>query len=674
MSCAYRLQLGPLLGFADACELVPYLQDLGVTHLYLSPVLQASRGSEHGYDVVDPSRVSESLGGAGELRRLCSSGLDVILDVVPNHMRKGDDNPYWADPRLRRQYFDIDPATGGYRRFFDVDDLAGVLVEDEAVFRETHRVVLSLVEEGLVDGLRVDHVDGLADPARYLARLSERGVKHIWVEKILQPGEALRDWPVEGTTGYDFLNDVNELFIDPAGEEPLTRLWEELAGGDSRLFGAVADSAKFEQASTTFAREVEWLARDLGSVASEVDLARALSSLPVYRTYVEPCAGKVDAADRDVIQRAGVPEALARILTLDTPGHDASVTRFQQMTGPVMAKGVEDTAFYRYNRLIALNEVGGHPGTFGITVEAFHARNAERARRFPLGLLTTHTHDTKRSGDVRARIGALSWRAEEWCTELLRWRALNVSSGPGPDPSEEYFIYQTLVGAWPIGPDRLVPSIMKAIREAKRNTSWVERNAEWEESVDTFCRGIYDNAKLVRMIDDFAQRVAHTGERSSLGQLVLKLTSPGLPDIYQGDELWSLQLVDPDNRGPVDYAPRREALAQIVAGAPPTRETLKLFVTHRILKARAKAAAAFHGGSYTPLPAGTDVCAFLRGEEALVVVSLRDQPVSGTITLPESASAAWESVLTGIRRKLRGSADAAELLETFPADVFLRPG
>lgn len=670
MSAAYRLQLGPSLGFTGARELVPYLQKLGVTHLYLSPILQATPGSEHGYDVIDPSRISEDLGGEEELRRLCASGLDVILDIVPNHMRRSDDNPLWSDPRRRAQYFDIVPDTGGHRRFFDIDDLVGVRVEDETVFTETHRVVLSLVDEELVYGLRVDHIDGLADPARYLALLRERGTKRIWVEKILLPGEALRNWPVQGTTGYDFLNDVNALFIDPAGEEPLTRLWEELTV-DPTPFPAVADGAKLEQATTTFAPEAEWLARDLGGAASQVDLTRALSSLPVYRTYVEPRTGKVDAADREAIRRAGIPEGLARILTLDEPGHDTFVTRFQQTTGAVMAKGVEDTALYRYNRLISLNEVGGDPSVFGITVDAFHARNAERARRFPLGLLTTCTHDTKRSGDVRARIGALSGMADDWREQVLRWRELNASTGPGPDPSEEYYIYQTLVGAWPITPDRLVPSMMKAIREAKRNTSWVERNGEWEESVATFCRAIYDNATLLRMIDDFAGRVAHVGERLSLGQLVLKLTSPGLPDIYQGDELWLLQLVDPDNRRPVDFALRREALAEILAGVPPTRETRKLYVTHRILRARARAEAAFRG-SYTPLEAGPDVCAFLRGDRALVIVSLRGGPPSGALTLPEWSASEWESALTGVRWKLHGRIEVAELLQTFPADVLLR--
>jgi (1->4)-alpha-D-glucan 1-alpha-D-glucosylmutase len=673
VSAAYRLQLGPDLGFAQARALVPYLRDLGVTHLYLSPVLQAMPGSTHGYDVVDPSRVSDDLGGEAELRRLCQAGLHVILDIVPNHMRRSDDNPFWSDPRRRRRSFDIDPETGQYRRFFDVDDLAGVRVEDEEVFTETHRVVLSLVADGLVSGVRVDHVDGLADPARYLARLRSRGVERIWVEKILQPGEALRDWPVLGTTGYDFLNEVGGLFVDPAGEEPLTRLWHELSG-DERRFEEIARGAKLAEAVTTFAPEVEWLDRELDEAAGDVDLPLALSSLPVYRTYVEPRSGRVDDADRAVVARAGIPEPLARILLLEQRGHDTFVTRFQQTTGPIMAKGVEDTALYRYNRLVALNEVGGEPSRFGVDVAAFHAANLERARRFPHGLLTTHTHDTKRSGDVRMRIAALSALAAEWRERVLRWRELNrpCLSGPGPDASEEYLVYQTLLGAWPIEPDRLVEAMLKSIREAKRNTAWVDGNPEWEQSVERFCRRLYENEPFVRDLAAFVDRVARLGERASLGQLVLKLTSPGLPDIYQGDELWSLQLVDPDNRRPVDFDRRRETFAELRAGAAPERETMKLFVTHRVLQAKAQRRASFLA-AYTPLDAGPDVCAFLRGDDVLVVVTLRHkEPVGDAPRLPPDLAGAWTSVLTGARVQLRGELPVAELLEGQPAAVLLR--
>ncbi|MGZ4290865.1 MAG: alpha-amylase family glycosyl hydrolase, partial [Gaiellaceae bacterium] len=445
LRCTYRLQLTPAFGFREARAVVPYLRELGVSHLYLSPVLQARRGSTHGYDVVDPTRVSEELGGEAELRRLCTSGLGVVLDVVPNHMATSEEeNAYWADPELRRRFFDVDPETGWHRRFFDIGELGGVRVEDEQVFEETHRKVLELVDDGLVDGLRIDHPDGLADPAGYLRRLRDRGVPHVWVEKILEPGEQLQGWPVEGTTGYEFANDVTALFVDPAGEAALTELYAELTG-ERRSFAAVAHEAKLEQARTTFATELERLRR----LYDGPELAEAAASLHVYRTYVEPWSGFVDERDRRAV--AHLPEQLRRVLLLEERGPhlDEFVTRWQQTTGPVMAKGVEDTAFYRWLRLTALNEVGGDPDRFFLPVDAFHGGNIERAESFPLHLLATQTHDTKRSGDVRARIGALSEVPQEWGRLVRGWRVLD-------DPNEDYLLWQTLVGAWPIGRERVV--------------------------------------------------------------------------------------------------------------------------------------------------------------------------------------------------------------------------
>src|SRR5688572_17885745 len=404
LRATYRLQLGGGFGFAQARELVPYVRDLGVSHLYLPPSFQAREGSTHGYDVIDPTRFSEELGGEREFDALAAaakgSGLGLILDVVPNHMAADAGNRYWADQALRPRFFDIDERTGRHRRFFDIDHLAAVRAEDERVFAETHRLALRLAREGTVDGLRVDHPDGLADPAGYLRRLRDGGARHGWVEKVLDPGEPLRDWPVEGTVGYEFLNDVAALFVDPAGEAPLTDLWVEVSG-DHRAFGEVAFEAKLEQVRGPFAPEVERLRRE---APREVGgLERTLASLPVYRTYVEPWSGQVDDADREAIRHADLPSSLARVLRLEERGWDAFVTRFQQTTPAIMAKGVEDTAFYRYARLLALNDVGGDPGRFGISIEQFHAGNAERAERFPHNLLVTQTHDTKRSGDVRAR-------------------------------------------------------------------------------------------------------------------------------------------------------------------------------------------------------------------------------------------------------------------------------
>ena len=390
----YRLQLGPDLDYAGARRLVPYLRELGVSHLYLSPSLQARPGSAHGYDVIDPREISRDLGGEDEFRALCREAPGVVLDNVPNHMAADERNPFWADERLRATVFDVDPETGWHRRFFTIDDLAGVRVEDPEVFELTHRKVLELVRDGLVDGIRVDHVDGLSNPREYLERLRDHGVGHVWVEKILEHGEEFRPWPVEGTTGYEFLNDVLGLFVDPAAEEPLTDLYRDVTG-ESRPFAEVAARAKLEQARADFRPEVE----RLRSLLDEPGLEQALASLDVYRTYVEPERGRVEPADREEVSR--VAGTLRRVLLLEEPGHDEFVTRFQQTTGPVMAKGVEDTAFYRYSRLLALNEVGGDPGRFGISVEAFHEGQATRRSR---SLLTTFTHDTKRSSDVRARL------------------------------------------------------------------------------------------------------------------------------------------------------------------------------------------------------------------------------------------------------------------------------
>ena len=308
----------------------------------------------------------------------------------------------------------------------------------------------------------------------------------MWVEKILDPGEPLRDWPVDGTVGYEFLNDVAALFVDPAGEAPLTDLWIEIAG-DDRPFGEVAFEAKLEQVRGPFAPEVDRLRRE---APREVGgLERTLASLPVYRTYVEPWSGLVDDADREAIREAGLPESLERVLLLQDRGWDAFVTRFQQTTPAIMAKGVEDTAFYRYARLLALNDVGGDPSRFGITVEHFHAANRERARRFPANLLVTQTHDTKRSGDVRARIGALASMPDEWAAHVRRWFEA-CSPLRGPDAVERYFIFQTLVGAWPIEPERLEAYVEKALREAKRNTSWIEP--------DTVVRGAREGRSAAR--------------------------------------------------------------------------------------------------------------------------------------------------------------------------------
>jgi (1->4)-alpha-D-glucan 1-alpha-D-glucosylmutase len=628
----YRIQLTHDLGFRAVREIVlPYVRELGSSHLYLSPSLQARRDSTHGYDVVDPTRISEHLGGEEEFRALAEAtrdaGLGIVLDVVPNHMAVSEENAFWADPALRARFFDWNPETGWYRRFFDIGELAGVRVEDPEVFETTHAKALELVEEGLVQGLRVDHPDGLANPREYLERLRGHGVRHIWVEKILEPGERLRNWPVAGTTGYEFANDITALFIDPIGEGPLTELYAELTG-ERRGFAEVAHEAKLEVARTIFAPEFELLR----SLHAHPELEAAAAGLHVYRTYIEPATARIEDDDRSACD--ALPDDLRRVILLETersPRLDEFVVRWQQTTGPVMAKGVEDTAFYRYLRLTALKEVGGDPGRFSISAEDFHRATLERLERHPLQLLASQTHDTKRAGDVRARIGTLAGMHERWAERVQRWREL---TGGMDDPNEEYLLWQTLVGAWPIVPRRLEQYLEKALREAKKNTSWIDPNQAHEAHVKRFVRSLYENQAFLDDFEPFAQDVAVAGEHASLGGLLLRLTTPGLPDIYQGDAFWSLNLVDPDNRRPIDWLRHQRAHRQ----EAPTRETMKFHMIRRLLRLRAEWPEAF-GGSYEPLDLGPDRVGFVRGGKIKVVVPLRptDRIVETADLLPEYA-------------------------------------
>jgi (1->4)-alpha-D-glucan 1-alpha-D-glucosylmutase len=662
LRATYRLQLTADFGFAAARGLIPYLRDLGISHLYLSPSFQAREGSTHGYDVVDPGRLSAALGGMSEFERLsddaAGAGMGIVLDVVPNHMAADDANRFWAEPSLRSRFFDIDEATGRHRRFFDIDELAAIRQEDPEVFEATMSFALSLVRSGRVDGLRVDHPDGLADPAGYLQRLRDGGADHVWVEKILDPDERLRDWPVAGTVGYEFLDDVAALFVDPAGEPELTRIWTQVSG-EERGFGEVAEEAKLEQATGTFRPELERLARSLGDDAPLDALAHALAALPVYRTYIEPESGRVEDEDRRVIATSGIAPEIASRLLLEAGGPGSAsaefVTRFQQTTPAIMAKGVEDTAFYRYCRLLALNDVGGDPSRFGIDVERFHAGNAERAERFPKALLTTMTHDAKRSADVRARIGALASLPDETAQAWERFAELSepLREGGAPDDLERYFLFQTLVGAWPIEPERIEAYAEKALREAKRNTNWVEQDHDWEAAAKRFCRRVVEDDLLGGELAPFVAKVARRGRRAALGQLALKLTAPGIPDVYQGDELEYRALVDPDNRRPVDWSLREALLRRLLGGGQPGDDTLKLYVTMRLLGLRARNPRPF-GDGYEPLDVGESACAFLRGGDVLTVVELPRAGAEGEAVLSEGPGGRWREVLTGIERSFDG--------------------
>jgi (1->4)-alpha-D-glucan 1-alpha-D-glucosylmutase len=416
---------------------------------------------------------------------------------------------------------------------------------------------------------------------------------------------------LEGTTGYEFANDSTALFVDPRGEGPMTELYAELTG-ERRFFAEIAHEAKLEVAHSTLAPEFA----QLRALNPDPRLEEAAASLHVYRTYVEPAAGRVDDDDRRVSQV--LHEELRRIVLLEGERSlrlDEFVVRWQQTTGPVMAKGVEDTAFYRYFRLTALNEVGGDPGRFAIGPDEFHAAALDRFARHPLQLLASQTHDTKRAGDVRARIGALACMPERWAERVRRWRELTRGMD---DPNEEYLVWQTLVGAWPIIPQRLELYLEKAMREGKRTSNWVEPNEQHEARVRSFVRSLYENHEFLDDFEPFVAHVAQAGEHASLGALLLRLTSPGVPDIYQGDAFWSLNLVDPDNRRPIDWKRAYRAAEQTA----PSRETLKFHLIRRVLRLRAEYPEAFFG-SYEPLDLGPDRVGFVRGGRIRVVVPLR---------------------------------------------------
>ncbi len=847
-TATYRIQFHAGFGFTAAREVVPYLRDLGITHLYASPLFKARRGSLHGYSVTNPLELNPDVGSRGSfealVRRLHREGMGLILDIVPNHMAISAENPWWNDvlesgpASLYATFFDIDwhppqralegkvllpvlgkpfgqalekqelvlelaengfhirhydlkfpvapksirsilvhrldelekavgpghPALLGllglitllehlplrtstkrqklkvrhrekeilkqrlwllhqgspeikrfldanmevfngktgdprsfdlledllaeqpyrlafwrvaqeainYRRFFSINDLIGIRVEHPEVFEATHSLLFQLIQEGKISGLRVDHVDGLLDPTGYLLRLGDRARAGedlqspgsrlcVFVEKILSPGEELPpEWPVCGTTGYDFLAALNGLFVEDGGLRELRATYAQFVGADDDP-GEVIYEKKKLVIETLFGGEVERLTHQL-SLLAEVDryardapikaLRRALvevtANLPVYRTYARGM--EIRARDRAHLEvamekvRQRDPslddvalEFLRRVLLLrvsdDLTGEQAEawlnfVMRWQQFTGPITAKGLEDTALYVYNPLVSLNEVGGRLQP--TTVEAFHRFNEERARAWPLTMNATSTHDTKRGEDVRARLNVLSEIPGEWAAHLRRWNGWNrpkklmVNGLSTPDPSQEVLLYQTLLGAWPVSPDeilkftsRVKEYMIKAAREAKVHTHWISPNLQHEGALTRFVEAILEETGDNEFMKDFKifeARVAYFGALNSLSQVILKVASPGVPDFYQGTELWDLGLVDPDNRRPVDLWQREQLLKRLKAGeargvgslvAPLLSRwedgLIKLFVTYRALQLRRGHPELFLRGDYLPV-------------------------------------------------------------------------
>ncbi|MDQ7858070.1 MAG: malto-oligosyltrehalose synthase [Armatimonadota bacterium] len=795
MIATYRLQLGPGFGFDDARALVPYFRRLGISHLYLSPITDARRGSTHGYDVVDHNRIRDELGGPDGFRALLraarAAGLALILDIVPNHAGVGARNARWQDvlaygphspyafhfdvewqplkPELRRKIllpylgrpygealdageitlvfeegrlsaacgrdrFALAPATYAdvlaaafdgedvhdrdavaalagefatlaphergradmlrtrlavlagrldlparlarvrgerlhailerqfwrlaswkvaaheinYRRFFDVNDLVGLRMERPEVFDDAHRLIARLAAQPGVEGVRVDHIDGLFDPQAYLERLRTIGVRGVWVEKILALGETLPpNWPVEGTSGYEFLNDVLGLLTRPEGALPLDRAWRWFVR-DPRPYADVAYESRRLVMDTSLAGELSRLAysldrisegdyhtRDFTFEALRQALADITAALPRYRTYLPHDRPEAERTIREAVHEArrrhpGVEPTVYAFVGAALLGEVAPPLReaaaawaaqFQQYTAPLAAKGVEDTAFYRWLRLVALNEVGGAPDRFGVPARAFHARARFRAHRYPRTLLATATHDHKRGEDLRARLVALAEIPEIWrrTVGVLSGLARRHRSPDGPSRGDEYLFYQTLAGLWHGAAreelaGRLAAYMLKAAREAKLRTSWLSPDAAYEAALERFVCGMIADARVGRAVDPLARALARAGFANSLSQLVVKLTSPGVPDFYQGTELLDLSLVDPDNRRPVDFEARTRLLDELEPHlAQPDPAVLrgwvealdpraKFFVTVRLLRFR-QAHPALFAGTYRPLEA-----------------------------------------------------------------------
>ncbi len=610
-----------------------------------------------------------------------------------------------------------------YRRFFDVNTLAAIRMELPEVFEATHRLLFELIEAGHVSGVRIDHIDGLAYPCEYLDRLRERGGDSLYVlvEKILGPDEKLRpDWPVQGTTGYEFANQLVQLLVS-AEHAPQIALGYDRFLGVQLEYREIAYRSKKLVMESSMASEVNVLGHLLNRISEShrwyrdftenalTDAVReVIACFPVYRTYLDP-AQPAEDSDARIISRAlgaarrrnramerTVFEFLRDVLMppkdnahpVDEELRRAFVLKFQQCTGPITAKGVEDTAFYVFNRLVALNEVGGEPAAAGLSTEAFHRRNAARRAEFPHGLLASSTHDTKRSEDVRARLAVLSELPEEWSRAVRRWQTMNrkhrreIDGEPAPDANEEYLLYQTLTGAWPLDgvhdgnraefTQRIQDYMVKALREAKVNSSWLEPNAAWDNAVREFVASLLAPGARNRFPQSlalFTERIAPLGAVNSLTQTVLKLTCPGVPDFYQGSELWDFSLVDPDNRRPVDYPLRQQRLDSLPHAAP--REMLdswrdgriKMFAIHRLLMLRRKRPELFASGAYTGISVlgsqAEQVVAFERrcGDAAALVIVPRHTATLGfpplgetwadTQLVPPVAAPRWRDIFTG---------------------------
>ena len=781
----YRLQIQQSFDLDDAAAVTGYLRDLGVSWAYLSPLLEATRGSEHGYDVVDATRVDPARGGMAGLDRFAEAarahGLGILVDIVPNHQGISDptQNAWWWDVLIYGREsrfagaFDIDwdfgeervtvpilgaelddvlaageiviepgpgeptepgnPSAGGrtpygalhyydnvlplapgsldgidprdgideadireilsrqnwrllywrreaseldVRRFFAVTTLVGVRVEVPWVFEQTHAEILRWLREGLADGLRIDHPDGLADPGGYLAQLSAAtGGVYVVVEKILEHGEALPAWwETDGTTGYDATAEIDRVLTDPAGEAPLDALdtalrgtpvdYAELIHGTKRMIADTIQESELRRLVRCLPRPVR---HALDDETAQDATAELLACYPVYRSYLPDGVEHLDHAVADATaRRPELAEAFAvlRPLIAD-PGLEFS-RRFMQATGPVMAKGVEDTAFYRYSRLGSLTEVGGDPSVFSLDVAGFHDAFSRRQAHWPRSLTALSTHDTKRGEDVRARLAVLAEMPDRWAGVLAELRAV-ASTGDGPFDN---LLWQAIVGSWPATPGRLHAYAEKAAREAAEATGWWDPNAAFEERMHAVVDAAFGAARP--LVDAFVASIQDAGWSNGLSAKLLQLAGPGVPDVYQGSELWETSLVDPDNRRPVDFGRRRELLARLDEGWMPEVDATgaaKLLVTSRALRLRRDRPDLFT--RYTPMtvvgPASGHAIAFDRGGALAVAtrlpVGLAARGWGDTVLLRHSGPTV--DLLTG-RRFVGTEVALAELLERYP--------
>jgi (1->4)-alpha-D-glucan 1-alpha-D-glucosylmutase len=780
----YRLQIRKAFDLDAAAEVVPYLRELGVSWAYLSPLLTATEGSDHGYDVVDPTRIDPARGGEAGLQRFAAAarraGLGILIDTVPNHMgiSQPAQNPWWWDVLMHgrdsrhAESFDIDwefgdgrvrvPILGAgiddviadgdvriepeptdiaphgvvrfyaehvlplapgslvdgtapddadgiravlarqhweaifwrreaaelnYRRFFAVTTLAGVRVEIPEVFDRTHTEVLRWIREGLADGLRIDHPDGLVDPGGYLERLSQAtDGAYVLVEKILEHGEALPPWwETDGTTGYDALAEIDRVLIDPDGEAELAALDDALRGSATPAYADVIHETKRMIADTIQQAEIARLVRALPEpLRAEPDaatdaLAELLTCFPVYRSYLPAGRTHLDAAAREATaRRPDLADVIARLVPVLADPDQEVARRFQQTTGPVMAKGVEDTAFYRWTRLGSLTEVGGDPSVFASSVAQFHRGSALRHASWPHSMTSLSTHDTKRGEDVRARLDVLSELPERWTTVLTELRG-RASTGHGPFDS---LLHQAVIGSWPASRERLHAYAEKASREAAEATGWWDPDPAFEKRMHAAVDAVFDDPALHAVVTGFVAEIADAGWSNSLAAKILQLTGPGAPDVYQGSELWETSLVDPDNRRAVEFAERRRMLAEldkaVARGELPAVDATaaaKLLVTSRALRLRRDRPDLFT--RYTPMevvgPASGHAIAFDRGGALTVATRLpiglaRRGGWGGTVLLRHAGPT--RDALTG--RVFSGSVlRLDDLLATYPVALLV---